>query len=371
MKTETAPLLTQDGLEHGADVSIRSVTRRYGDIAAVDNVSLDITAGSFVALLGPSGSGKSTLLSVIAGLTTPTSGEILVNGRDVTSTPPNHRNMGVVFQDYALFPHMSVAENIAFPLQARKLPKDKVARRVGEALELVELTAHATKPPAQLSGGQRQRVALARTLVFQPPIILLDEPLGALDRRLRESLQAELKQVHQRAGSTFIMVTHDQDEALGLADTVVVMRDGKMEQAASPADMYDYPRTPFVSTFVGDCNLVRGALSPEGVTHAGQLIARSDGGYPLSGEVAIRPEKLLLTPTASTDASVPLTITYERFTGRSIVVRGNSPLGPLVAELERSDSLPARLVGHTLTLHWDTRSVHALPALSTDAPANN
>ncbi len=248
------------GTVRGAAVTISGVSRRYGSVTAVNDVSLDVRAGEFISLLGPSGSGKTTLLMMIAGFEIPDDGTIAIGGRDMTRVDPNHRNLGMVFQKYALFPHMSVAENIAFPLQMRKVGKADIAARVADALAKVQLAGYGGRQITQLSGGQQQRVALARATVFNPPVILMDEPLGALDKKLREHMQIEIKQLQRQLGATVIYVTHDQQEALTMSDRVAVMNHGVIEQLSAPRDLYDEPQSIFVADFVGDTNLLTGTV---------------------------------------------------------------------------------------------------------------
>jgi putative spermidine/putrescine transport system ATP-binding protein len=243
-----------------ASVRLADLTKHYGRHAAVDRLSLTIEPGELVALLGPSGCGKTTSLRMIAGLVQPSGGEIFVNGAAITRTPVHRRNIGMLFQSYALFPHLTVAENIMFGLEMRGIKRRSAGQRVQEALDLVQLGGHQDKLPAQLSGGQQQRVALARALVIEPAMLLLDEPLGALDKSLRESMQVELRLLQRRLGITTVMVTHDQDEAMTLADRIVVMRDGRLEQIGSPAEVYQYPETRFVAGFLGASNFFQGKV---------------------------------------------------------------------------------------------------------------
>lgn len=242
-------------------IEVAGVSRLFGAVRALDNVSLSIAPGEFFALLGPSGSGKTTCLRLIAGFDRPTQGRVLLDGEDVTGTPPFERSVNTVFQDYALFPHMSVAENVAYGPRVRGVAAAKRHRLALEVLELVRLGALSNRSPSQLSGGQKQRVALARALVNRPKVLLLDEPLGALDLRLREEMQSELKAIQQQVGITFVYVTHDQGEALSMADRVAVFRDGRVEQLDSPRDLYVRPRTAFVARFVGSANIVDGELA--------------------------------------------------------------------------------------------------------------
>jgi putative spermidine/putrescine transport system ATP-binding protein len=268
-----------------AAVSFRNVSRHYGEVRAADDVSFDIGDGEFFALLGPSGSGKTTCLRLIAGFEQPTSGHILIHGKPMEGVPPYERDVNTVFQDYALFPHMSVGENVAYGLMIRKVPKAERVRRAEEMLEMVALGGLAGRRPSQLSGGQRQRVALARALINQPSVLLLDEPLGALDLKLREQMQVELKAIQRRVGITFIYVTHDQGEALSMSDRVAVFNKGRPEQIGAPAEVYEHPATAFVAGFVGVSNLLEGT------------IAATIAGTPRA--FSIRPEKIRMMPPGS------------------------------------------------------------------------
>ena len=241
-------------------IEIAEVTKAYAEVYAVRSVSLQIPAGKLTTILGPSGSGKSTMLNLIAGLTQPTSGRIIVDGADITSLPPARRNIGLVFQSYALFPHMSVYDNIAFPLKVRGVGSGEVRKRVQDALGLVRLPDHSHRKPSQLSGGQQQRVAIARALVFRPDILLLDEPLAALDRKLREEVRAEIRQIQESTGITTILVTHDQEEALSLSDQIVVLKDGEVQQMATPEEIYFKPSNRFIAEFLGDANVFNGRV---------------------------------------------------------------------------------------------------------------
>jgi putative spermidine/putrescine transport system ATP-binding protein len=266
----------------GIAVSFRNVSRHYGAVKAVDEVSFEIKDGEFFAMLGPSGSGKTTCLRLIAGFEQPTGGVVAIHGQDVTGIPPYDRDVNTVFQDYALFPHMSVLENVGYGLMIRKVPKAERRQRAEEMLAMVALAGFGGRKPSQLSGGQRQRVALARALVNRPSVLLLDEPLGALDLKLREQMQVELKAIQRRVGITFIYVTHDQGEALSMSDRVAVFNHGRIEQVASPAELYEHPKTAFVAGFVGISNLIDGPLA-ERLTGSAQ-------------PVSVRPEKIHLEP---------------------------------------------------------------------------
>jgi putative spermidine/putrescine transport system ATP-binding protein len=244
-----------------AAIEFRGVSRVYGEVRAVDDVSFAVEPGEFFAMLGPSGSGKTTCLRLVAGFDTPNRGQVLLDGADVSSMPPYERNVNTVFQDYALFPHMTVLENVAYGPRVRGVAKAEREQRAREMLELVQLGAQGTRRPAQLSGGQRQRVALARALINRPRVLLLDEPLGALDLKLREEMQIELKSLQKKLGITFVYVTHDQGEALSMADRVAVFNQGRVEQLAAPRDLYLRPATPFVARFVGSANVADSSLA--------------------------------------------------------------------------------------------------------------
>jgi putative spermidine/putrescine transport system ATP-binding protein len=263
-------------------IGLQHVSRHFGAVRALDDVSLDIYDGEFFSMLGPSGSGKTTCLRLIAGFEQPTSGSILLHGRSVVGVPPYERDVNTVFQDYALFPHMTVADNVGYGLMIRKVSKSERQRRVEEMLALVRLPGMGGRKPSQLSGGQRQRVALARALILKPSVLLLDEPLGALDLTLRQEMQIELKAIQQQVGITFIYVTHDQEEALTMSDRIAVFNHGKIEQVGSPAEVYERPATAFVAGFVGTSNIVSGA--------AAQHLTGSSHAF------SVRPEKIKLCP---------------------------------------------------------------------------
>ena len=282
-------------------LEVRGVTRRFGDFVAVDGVSLDIEGGEFFTLLGPSGCGKTTLLRMIAGFDVPDGGEIRFEGRDMRGVPPEKRNLHTVFQSYALFPHMSVEQNIAFPLRMAGLDRDAIRQRAGAALEQVRLSGMGGRYPAELSGGQRQRVAVARALVNRPRLLLLDEPLAALDAKLRESMQAELIGLQREVGVTFVYVTHDQSEALALSHRIAVMNRGRVEQLDAPARIYAFPRNRFVADFIGECNMLAAEVRRVGsgevaldVAGAGAVVA-THGEHLAAGArgvLALRPEQV-------------------------------------------------------------------------------
>jgi putative spermidine/putrescine transport system ATP-binding protein len=242
-------------------ILFKNVSRHFGELKAVDDVMLEIADGEFFSMLGPSGSGKTTCLRMIAGFDRPTSGQIFLFSQDVSNLPPYERPVNTVFQDYALFPHMTVEENIGYGLMIKKVPKDEQKKRIDEMLGLVQFPGFGHRKPSQLSGGQRQRVALARALINHPRVLLLDEPLGALDLKLRQQMQVELKNIQQQVGITFVFVTHDQEEALTMSDRIAVFSQGKIEQVGSPAEVYEHPSTPFVASFVGTSNLIYGEVA--------------------------------------------------------------------------------------------------------------
>jgi len=289
--TATDGIATMPGGE--VAVSLERVTKRFGSVLAVDDVDLDVREGEFLTMLGPSGSGKTTMLRMIAGFELPTAGRILLHGQNVTAWAPFDRDVNTVFQDYALFPHMTVAKNIEYGLRVKKVGRAERKQRVDEALDVVRLGGFEERKPSQLSGGQRQRVALARALVNRPRVLLLDEPLAALDRKLREEMQVELKHIQERVGITFVLVTHDQGEALTMSDRIAVFSAGRVEQVATPAEIYENPATPFVADFVGTSNLISGAPAtallgdPAPVTIRPEKIRLGDAGEtPGDGEIA-------------------------------------------------------------------------------------
>lgn len=278
-------------------IVFEGIAKRYGEVYAVRGFSLTVKQGEFMTILGPSGSGKTTVLSLLAGLSAPSEGRIVVAGRDVTELSPQERKIGLVFQSYALFPHLDVFHNVAFPLSVRGLGKSETTKRVSEAMARVRLTGLERRRPGQLSGGQQQRVALARAIVFQPEILLLDEPLGALDRKLREEVQVELKTLQRELGITTLLVTHDQEEALSLSDRVVIINEGIVQQVATPAEAYRHPANEFVATFLGQTNRLVGVASPHGLRLGGGIVVPCptqgvETGLPVLAMV--RPERVIV-----------------------------------------------------------------------------
>ncbi len=346
-------------------VSIRNVSKKFaGGVTAVDNVSLDIAQNEFFALLGPSGCGKTTLLRMISGLETPTSGQIIIGGEDMALTPPNKRPTNMVFQSYAVFPHMTVAQNVAYGLKVTGVPADEIKRRVAEGLEMVKLTALADRKPDQMSGGQRQRVALARALVKRPKVLLLDEPLSALDAKLRDDMRMELTRLQETVGITFIIVTHDQDEALSMASRIAVMDKGAVQQVATPAELYEHPSSRFVADFIGKVNLIDAkvlgrsgsAVSCE-AKGLGRIEVSSDKQMGGAVAIAVRPEKLKITMTepVSSAIRVPGTVRDVAYYGDTshVVVAGPDGLD-LAVNVQNDTRLGGAGVerGQKVWIHW-------------------
>ncbi|MGR6432959.1 ABC transporter ATP-binding protein [Rhizobium sp. PAMB 3174] len=305
-------------------VSIRQASKVYGGFRALDNVNLDVAPGEFVSVLGPSGSGKTTLLGILGGFVQPTSGKIFLGNRDITFEPPHKREIGIVFQNYALFPHMSVGENITFPLRARRLPKSTWPAKLKSALEMVELAGYENRKIHELSGGQRQRVALARAMIFEPGLILMDEPLSALDKQLRETMQIELKRLHQRLSATIVYVTHDQREALTMSDRVAIMNEGRLVQVDTPERLHDHPVNAFVARFIGEATLLPVRReSDDSVRLKGQVLRTAhrvpDGG---NLHLVVHSEKLVLADGTEPEASNRLagTVTDTLYQGESVRV---------------------------------------------------
>ncbi|MFC3570146.1 ABC transporter ATP-binding protein [Paracoccus simplex] len=347
-----------------AFLDLVSLTKNYGTFTAVDSLSFSVERGSFVSLLGPSGCGKTTTLQMIAGFEDVSSGRILLNGRDLAAVPARQRGLGIVFQTYALFMHMTVAENVAFGLEMRKVDRAERKRRVAEALDLVHLSHLADRYPRAMSGGQRQRVALARALVIQPELLLLDEPLSNLDAKLREEMQLELRRIQREAGVTTLLVTHDQSEAMALSDQVIVMERGRLQQAAAPFDAYEAPQTSFVSGFLGKSNSLRGRLSGKGPEGS----ALDLGGLRLQGpaadlppgevELALRPERIELV--AEGKGLVSGTVSEQVFLGDQWLLKVETPLGPLLI-LRRNTGRPEAAPGDTVHLSWQRDHLRILP----------
>jgi spermidine/putrescine transport system ATP-binding protein len=350
----------------------------HGDVRAVERVDLRIAEGEFFSLLGPSGCGKTTTLRMIAGFEEPTSGQILLHGRDMVGVPPFRRDVNMVFQQYALFPHMDVFENVAFGLRRKKVPKDEIRRRVTEALELVELAGREKRRPRQLSGGQQQRVALARALVNRPRALLLDEPLGALDLKLRQAMQLELKRIQREVGITFVYVTHDQEEALTMSDRLVVMNGGRIEQLGSPRELYEHPGSRFVANFIGTSNIVTGRLDRKGDRWAlaglgpdeRVLVDRAEGVQPgQEAEIAVRPEKIVLRaeadPPPPDRCALRATVTEVVYLGTSTQYRTATGAGDNIAVYRQNAASTEGaevLVGQVGWLEWSPEHSYVLGA---------
>lgn len=341
------------------EVELRSVNKSYGrGPAAVDNVSLVIPGGKFVTFLGPSGSGKTTTLMMIAGFTQLDTGDILIGGRPVTNIPAHKRSIGVVFQHYALFPHMTVFENIAYPLRTRKMPKDEIQSRVQKALNLIRLPDVGARYPRQLSGGQQQRVALARALVFEPSIMLMDEPLGALDRKLREQMQIELRLIQQNLGITTISVTHDQEEAMALSDVVVVMKDGHVEQKGAPRELYEKPETTFIADFLGVSNLIEGKLGKAGSdsvfhTMQGLPITIGETSKSSASHLMIRPERVRWQDEGGLDFKFEGEVSAMVYLGHQIRCHVRLPGGQeLITTRPNRPGMVYPQIGEVVTVGW-------------------
>ncbi|GIU96263.1 MAG: ABC transporter ATP-binding protein [Actinomycetota bacterium] len=360
---EAATAIRRGRPNEAASEAVRfvGVTKRFGDVVAVDGVDLEIRAGEFFSMLGPSGSGKTTCLRMIAGFERPTQGRILLGGRDVSGLPPFERDVNTVFQDYALFPHMTVADNVGYGLMVRKIPKAIRRDRVAEALDIVRLRGFEDRRPAQLSGGQRQRVALARALVLRPSVLLLDEPLGALDLKLRQAMQVELKEIQQRVGLTFVYVTHDQEEALAMSDRLAVFNHGRVEQVGAPAEVYERPATGFVAGFVGVSNVLEGEA------------ARAVTGSPRA--VTIRPEKIHL----ELDLDAPVDPAHHHATGTvtkvvylgavtryTVALEAGGELVVMQQNLRTSSMEALQVRGRRVRLVWDRQ--HSRPVEPGDDP---
>ena len=332
-------------------IRLRGLRKTFGHVVAVEHLDLDISDGEFFAMLGPSGSGKTTVLRMIAGFEAPSAGTIFLGGVEATRLPPFRRDVNTVFQDYALFPHMNVEQNVGYGLRVHRVAKAERLRRVGEALEMVRLTGFGTRRPSELSGGQRQRVALARALVNRPRILLLDEPLGALDLKLREQMQLELKAIQREVGITFVFVTHDQDEALTLCDRLAVFKEGRIEQVGSAQEVYQSPATPFVAEFVGTSNLIRGEA-------ARAILGRG-------GTCSIRPERIRLLGSASRarpdDVVVEAVVREVVYAGAESRIVVDTPHGLTLTALVLNGGAPVDVHrGDPVTLCWDRAAVNVI-----------
>jgi spermidine/putrescine transport system ATP-binding protein len=366
-------------------VELCNVSKRFGELAAVDDISLELARGEFFTLLGPSGCGKTTTLRMIAGFETPDAGEIRIEGEDVAQLPPHKRPTNTVFQSYALFPHLSVEANVAFGLKRKKVPKSEIAERVQAELERVGLASHAKRKPSQLSGGMQQRVALARALVNLPKVLLLDEPLGALDLKLRKGLQVELKRIQRDVGITFVYVTHDQEEALTMSDRIAVMNRGRIEQVAPPEDVYERPATTFVAGFIGVSNLMPATVAGTGRVrlHSGPEIATETDGLSNGEECAavVRPEKLQVaqvgegTPAGNGSPRVEGVVESSLYLGTAtqIVVGLEEGVRMTVLVPNASDAERQRLPGGgaRVELSWEPEHMHVVRESPVDGSAGN
>lgn len=344
-------------------LTLERVSKFFGAMVAVRDVDLAIDRGEFVSLLGPSGCGKTTTLQMIAGLVEPTSGRITLDGRDITNEKPNKRGLGVVFQSYALFPHMTVAQNVAFGLEMRRVPRHERDERVRDALSLVQLLALAERYPRQLSGGQRQRVAIARALVIAPPVLLLDEPLSNLDAKLREEMQFELRRIQRKVGTTTIMVTHDQAEALSISDRVVVMQEGRMTQVDAPYRLYEEPSNTFISSFVGKTNLIPGTLRRNG-----GVSALESGGVALEAPasdiaegapatLSVRPEKIVLRNAG--EGRIDGRVNNRFFLGSQWLFTVETPVGAISVSIPNQGGEPPQ-EGTQVGLDWHRSSLRLI-----------
>jgi spermidine/putrescine ABC transporter ATP-binding subunit len=354
-------------------IDLIDIRKTFGSTVAVSHVSLRVDGGEFLALLGPSGSGKTTLLNLVAGFEQPTTGKVLLDGRDISLVPPYRRGIGMVFQHYALFPHMTVAENVAFPLRMRHVSSADQRVRVAEALDLVRLAGYEARFPRQLSGGQQQRVALARAIVFNPSVLLMDEPLGALDRKLRQHMQIELRMLQRRLETTVVYVTHDQEEALTMADRVAIMRNGLLQQIGSPEDLYERPRNPFVADFVGETNFLTGRAVGTGA-NGGVDVVLSDGvvvsGFMPQGDpqpaagspvrVAVRPERISVTARGTRDPQgIDAELVEILYVGASTSYITQTGTGTVMARVPATTLSSATFrIGDPISLCWTSEDTH-------------
>jgi spermidine/putrescine transport system ATP-binding protein len=349
----------------GGDVQLIELAKRFGDTVAVNGIDLHIPAGEFFSLLGPSGCGKTTTLRLIAGFEQPTGGRILLDGRDMARTPPHHRNVNTVFQSYALFPFLSVFDNVAFGLRYKRIPKSEKAVKVQRALALVQLEGFETRRPNQLSGGQQQRVALARALVLNPSVLLLDEPLGALDAKLRKALQIELKALQETVGITFLYVTHDQEEALTMSDRLAVMANGRIQQIGSPAEVYEEPSTAYVADFLGVSNLMSAQGEGGGTVRLGDfqfMAARGDFGARGPIRIVIRPERVRLEDQGTSgDNRIPGMVERVLYVGSIIQVLVHLAHGEtLQAWMQNSGGDPPWQQGTAVSVHLPPDAIRVL-----------
>jgi putative spermidine/putrescine transport system ATP-binding protein len=358
------------------NLQITGLCKRYGDFVALAPTDLDVAQGEFLTLLGPSGSGKTTLLSLIAGLARPDGGRIAIDGVDVTDGAPYERNIGMVFQNYALFPHMTVAENVAFPLQMRKVDAASVERKVKEVLEMVHLPQLAGRYPRELSGGQQQRIALARCMVYRPSIILMDEPLGALDKKLRDHMQLEIKRIHRDLGTTIVYVTHDQEEAMTMSDRICLMNGGAIAQLGTPAELYFKPSSVFVADFLGESNLLSATVTMRQGDRVGVSMHGNDAGYAMAYDpdvltggnvkLMVRPQNVRVGEAGRGDGcfgTVPAKLTDIMVTGgmTKLYLQSQTPDASRLVAAYPTNRLGAQYeIGQSLTLSWSQEDAVAI-----------
>jgi spermidine/putrescine ABC transporter ATP-binding subunit len=360
---------------HNGAIELRGLTKRYGDETVVNAIDVSIPPGEFFSLLGPSGSGKTTTLMMVAGFVHPDGGAILLDGQDIASVPPQKRGFGMVFQNYAIFPHLNVFENIAFPLRARRWPKTMVAERVTWALEMVRLGRFADRFARQLSGGQQQRVALARAIVFHPSVVLMDEPLGALDKNLRYEMQVEIKEIQQRLGMTVLYVTHDQEEAMSMSDRIAIMNRGRIDQVGQPGEVYEQPVNPFVGRFLGEANLIQGTVTAGGsgevrlILPGGEALhaPRGNGCNAGPGLLFIRPERvdIVTGSQAETDSrfnTLPGRVRRCSFLGNILrYAMDVDGIAPITIDLQNAVGVLPLAQGTAVTLRWPVADSLILP----------
>ncbi|KAM9863750.1 ABC transporter ATP-binding protein [Leucobacter sp. BZR 635] len=346
--------ISQIEQQAGAAIRVSDTVKRYGDLTVLDHVNLDINAGEFITLLGASGSGKSTLLNIISGFNKADAGSLEIDGEDFTRKPPHKRGLGMVFQHYALFPHMSVWDNVAFGLRRQRRPKQEIQQRVGDVLRMIQMDHLADRKPDQLSGGQQQRVALARGIVFEPRVLLMDEPLGALDKLLREEMQLEIRRIHQELGITFIFVTHDQHEALTMSDRIALLRNGKIEQLGTPRELYDSPNSRYVAEFIGESNLFEGRVDGDDfVSDGGDRFGCPSG---TGGLLMVRPEHVrVVSDAAGLTNALPVRVFNCVYLGSDMVVYGRAASGQVVvARAPISHGMTPPVEGDRAIMTWAT-----------------
>ncbi|MBR5288086.1 MAG: ABC transporter ATP-binding protein [Clostridia bacterium] len=357
-------------------LSIRNITKNFGEGNVLSGVSLDVRRGEFVTLLGASGCGKTTTLRIVSGLETPDEGEVILDGRDVTALAPEDRPVNTVFQSYALFPHMNVEKNVAYGLKVRGEDKKVIAARVKDMLELVQMSDYAKRMPAQLSGGQRQRIAIARALAPQPKLLLLDEPLGALDLQLRRQMQIELKRLQKKLGITFIYITHDQEEAINMSDRIAVMRGGRFEQLGTPEEIYDRPKTRYVAQFIGRSTILEGTVRCVGNETA--VIENANGWFSVSAkdallktgqkaEVCVRTERMRASRTPLDVFGLPATVREVRYAGGSVEIFAAMKDGTEAVATSDQPLASAPKAGETVYLHWTIGQAAVIGGASYDA----